>query len=30
MPKGRVRRKIRKRNLRAQRRDRKERKFMFG
>jgi hypothetical protein len=30
MPRGQVRRKIRKRNYRAARRDRKERNFMFG
>jgi len=30
MPKSRIRGKIRKRNLRAQRRDKKERKFMYG
>jgi len=30
MPKTRIRGKIRKRNARAKRRDRKERKFMYG
>jgi len=30
MPKAKVRRKIRMRSLRAKRRDKKERKFMYG